>query len=465
MNNLTEHNIKLASLRYLKEYYKFRPRASETKIHTDMRGEGNIIADGYLTFLKEDEKPFTATLEATSFSTKSEVRFKLKKEKLVWDCTAIALSLMAILMFVSHFFGFYALLKYGMFLSLVLFFIFVSGFFGAFWLLLSKLRRYRHIYAIEQFKAYDADEQWVAIGEDVFSSYTDRYFRELQRQCVHFGFGLLVVNEALKPRMLITPARQQIFVSRRRIINFITITELGKRLGENRYLSTLTRPLQSRRLTEAQRWLQPYRTQFSHHRRQYPHQMVIIATSSLFLIALFIGELNRRPYREIAQSTYTNEMEARAKTNKREVFGYDIDSAAVQPFNTNVQPYIVMNGNNTGGHDDIIISSFSENGLTYYDCSRFYFRSSKYLVQDTVMLTAAAAVKRIYDLNEMGIKANALWLGCFGTEDKYVIFLGLLHTNRLEADRSRETFLEALRKSGARNTNLLIRSIEPRLLD
>lgn len=460
MNNLTEHNINLASLRYLKEYYKFRPRSGETKIKADMRGEGGIVADGYLTFPKEDGIPFTATLEATSYTTKNEVCFQLKHEKLAWDCAAIALSFMAVGMFISHNLGFYAALRLGLFLSMVLFVTIVSVFFLLFWFLLSRLRRYRFIHAIEQFKEYNADEQWVAIGEDVFPSYTDRFFRELQRQCIYFGFGLLVVNEALKPRMIITPARQQIFLGRRRLIQFISMNELTRRIGESRY-GVWTKQFTTPRLDEAKRWLTPYRSTFSYHRRRYPHQMIIISICLVSMMALFIDEWEKRPIRVIEQDDYNAELEARAKTNKRESFGFDVDSASVYPFNTHVNPYIVMGpGAQKGGSDDFILSVNSDEDLTYYDCSRLFFLNPKYIVQDTVVRTVDLAVRRIYDLKVAGIKANALWLGCFGSNNSYVVFPGLLHPNRQDAENSLRTYAEALKKAKV-SSRLQIRSLTP----
>jgi len=460
VNNLTEQNIQLASLRFLKEHYKFRPRSGETKISADMRGEGGIIADGYLTFPKEDGTPFIATLEATSFTTKYEVRFTLKKEKLRWDCAAIALSFMAVLMFVSHNYGYYAALKLGIFISLGIFVIVVSTFYSLFWFLLSRMRRYRFIHAIEQFKEYNADEQWIAIGEDVFPSYKDRYFLELQRQCIHFGFGMLVVNEALKPRMLITPARQQIYLGRRRLVDFIPVNELIRRFGTSRY-SSWVQQVTGGRLDEARRWLTPYRSTFSYHRRRYPHQMAIISICLISMMALFVAELGKKPVRFIAQNDYQAEMEAKAKINKRESFGFDVDTASIKPFNAQIKPYIVMGPvARKNGSDDLILSINSDEDLTYYDCSRLFFQSAKYIVQDTIVPNVELAVRRIYDLKAIGVKANALWLGCFGSSSSYVVFPGLLHPNREDAEISLRVYAETMKKEKV-SSQLQIYSLKP----
>ena len=59
--------------------------------------------------------------------------------------------------------------------------------------------RYRYIYAVEQFKKYHADEQWVAIGEDVFENPNDKYLKELKKQCVYNGFGLISMGVCRSP--------------------------------------------------------------------------------------------------------------------------------------------------------------------------------------------------------------------------------------------------------------------------
>jgi len=136
-----------------------------------------------------------------------------------------------------------------------------------------------------------------------------------------------------------------------------------------------------------------------------------------------------------------------------------VDSASVHPFNTQVKPYIVMGpGAGKNGSDDFILSVNSDEDLTYYDCSRLFFQSAKYIVQDTVVRTADLAVRRIYDLKAAGVKANALWLGCFGNDNRYVVFPGLLHPNRRDAETSLRTYAETLKKAKM-SSQLQIRSL------
>ena len=80
------------------------------------------------------------------------------------------------------------------------------------------LRKKRYIYAIEQFKQYEATEQWIALGEDVFESHLVKDFVELREQCVDNGFGLVMVDKNLDVQMLITPARDAVIENRKGLV-------------------------------------------------------------------------------------------------------------------------------------------------------------------------------------------------------------------------------------------------------
>ena len=62
---ITESDVKKVTLRFLKHYYRFRPRSRDAFISADMRGMGGIVADGYLGFPQDDGQLFIATFEAT----------------------------------------------------------------------------------------------------------------------------------------------------------------------------------------------------------------------------------------------------------------------------------------------------------------------------------------------------------------------------------------------------------------
>jgi hypothetical protein len=83
---------------------------------------------------------------------------------------------------------------------------------------MSRLRRYRYIYAVDQFKHFYADAQWVAYDEAIFLDAgwrKRRRYRELQQQCVQYGFGLLEVDDQKVVRNVMSPSQIDQFGGRR----------------------------------------------------------------------------------------------------------------------------------------------------------------------------------------------------------------------------------------------------------
>ena len=238
MSNLSEHDIKRSTLRFLKGYYKNRPRKGETDASMDMRGEGGIIADGFLSFETEKGDQFISTFEATSAGTSDEVRFKVQSLRLFWDAFATA-SLIAGIWLGWNYYSNERFLDIKGYTWTVKVIISVVGIVFFFLLVaLRRRKRYRYIYAVEQFKQYHANEQWISIGEDVFVDNQDRYLNELKDQCIRNGFGLIKVNKVKEedvPHLIVTPSRQGTFNKQRRSVQFLPLEEMGKRLGEVNY--------------------------------------------------------------------------------------------------------------------------------------------------------------------------------------------------------------------------------------
>ena len=183
LDNLSENNIKRAALGFLKSYYRYRQRLGETTLRLNMRAEGGIIIDGYLSFRESEEKLFTATVEATSLLTKEEIRYKVNKALLTWDSVAAGMVVTTIFFALGHFRELFSVPQMGgalLWSFLLAFSIFL--FHAIYRLFFSKLRRYRYIYGFEQFKRFFADERWIAIGENVFPDPEDPYLLELREQ-------------------------------------------------------------------------------------------------------------------------------------------------------------------------------------------------------------------------------------------------------------------------------------------
>ena len=196
MDFLSEDTIKRATLSFMKTYYKFRPRKGETVISYDKMHPTGVIVDGHLEFPKEDGTPFIATFEVTSAASANEVRYLLQHQQLMWDGLALSSVATATIMLVLWIFNIWSLTQAGWLFSLLLVGTFMGLTYLAFQMFFRSAGRYRYIYAIEQFKQYHADEQWVALAHDVFDVGTDPNFMELKNQCVENGFGLVIVDNA-----------------------------------------------------------------------------------------------------------------------------------------------------------------------------------------------------------------------------------------------------------------------------
>jgi len=220
LKHLSEDIIKKAGIRFLKDHYKFRPRTGNTVTSFDQETKDGIITDGLFTFITEDGTPFLATLEATSHESKEEVLFSRQKTLLDLD-SAICAAFLAVLFFsLSHHYDWITVNKDGWGMIMIcLLGILSSGYLISKYLI-KGLQRYRYIYAIEQFKKYHADEQWIAIADDVFEEKTANHLKELKRQCVRNGFGLISVNLEEEAHILITPSRQEVFGKARASKNF-----------------------------------------------------------------------------------------------------------------------------------------------------------------------------------------------------------------------------------------------------
>jgi len=182
----------------------------------------------------QKERAFIATCEATSRYQKEELYYRFDYHLWVPDNLAVGLFIALGVfiyaqiapdwfpeflhpLFVSPFEKHQA----GMLLTLALGLTLSSGFISA---LITRYNkrfniRYRYIHALRQFKQYAADEQWAAFSQDVFAEAEtktkketywkeNKYYKELYRQALNAGVGLLLINENQAVTPIITPKRK-----------------------------------------------------------------------------------------------------------------------------------------------------------------------------------------------------------------------------------------------------------------
>jgi cell division septation protein DedD len=232
---MQENDIKTAFLPFLREFYRFRYeyQAHTEQVSLDNVSNEGIIADGMLKFAKPDGSPFVCTYEATSADKSEEVKFSQNQDYFLWDCIAFsAFVAMVVYVFLFAtdlvFIGKMPLTgKIGLPLGIALIAFFLWYFMMPAW------KKYRYIYALEQFKRYYADEQWVALADDVFPSPINPYFLELKDQCIYQGVGLAIVYPDKQVRLVAAPSRLGVYGGNRRMAHWLTDTQIFQSMASN----------------------------------------------------------------------------------------------------------------------------------------------------------------------------------------------------------------------------------------
>jgi hypothetical protein len=223
-SNLTEREVALRFVPFLKDFYKNRYQSDPGTIQVtlaNMSVEG-WVADGKVTFRKPDGSAFICTYEATSVDKSEEVKYQRNNRHLTWDCAAAG----ALLAAVSYLWCYKMRLLWLIHLKGAgnvgfLFGVFMMGFLGCY-LALQHWRKYRYIFAIQQFEQYFADEQWVALAEDVFPAPNDPYYLELRNQCIYHGIGLAIVPFEGHVRKIYDPSRLGIYGKDKKMAHWVT---------------------------------------------------------------------------------------------------------------------------------------------------------------------------------------------------------------------------------------------------
>ncbi len=468
---MTEREVNRIALGALRSYYRFRVKKDAPELTSDVRGAGGIIADGAYAFERDDGERFLATVEATSVDKTAEVYYRVQSWLLLWDGLAGSSMVLAIAYVVSFVQGRVLVVEIGAWLTILLLLAAVLLLTGLYMLCFRWLRRYRYIYAIEQFKRYHADEQWVAIDEAVFRGKEDLYFKELRDQCIYNGFGLLLVNEEKRPYLVVTPARRELFKNRRRQVQLFSQKQINRVLARTANVQEWWRTW-SKGLPIHFNFTDP--KHFFRFRRPVFNQIVICGIAWTIIGAVFWQQWQQRPVRYIDRDTYAAEVTARQSAGDPEPNRPILlsgDTLLVRPFQENVVPYLLLlqaekanllTTPQTNAGSDILIGMF-DGALIVYDCERLYnFKTQMYMLQEAVYPDFETASRRMSALLAEGLQANMLWLGCFSDTDKrYVVYFDLLMENRVEAVEAAKRYSNQLKNKGLEDI-ISIKTIIPK---
>ncbi len=209
----TEQQIRGLAINFLRFHYKLRPRylGGGTRVVDRPHYYQGVLIDARLAYQQPDQTFFTATIEATSVDRRAEILYQVNTWRITIHAIVLSLVLFALFAWAGpQVWGTNLWKLYGsprVYLVLLSTFLALVGALGA---LLSRARRYRYIYAVDQFKHFYADAQWVAYDVAIFAEggwRTRRRYRELERQCVKYGFGMLAVEADQVVRNVISPSQ------------------------------------------------------------------------------------------------------------------------------------------------------------------------------------------------------------------------------------------------------------------
>jgi hypothetical protein len=469
MNNqlpaLSENDITRTALGYLKGYYRQRRRTGQTELISDLRGAGGIVADGFLRYPTPGGKHFMATIEATSLESKDEVMFKVQTGLLQWDA-AVAGSLGATIVFTVGFIQDNLTVEKITFAGclgvLALSFTLFNFLFKY---LFRKSKRYRYIYAIQQFKQYFANEQWIALAKDVFNIHDesrdeqydegederpkdDPYFLELVDQCILNGIGLLIIPHQGPPIVKITPSRQDLFKDKRQRIQLFSQEDIARFTQFGNYPD----------------WMKRFNADnVLRFQRQYKYQVAICLIAVLIVSAIFYKEFEENITEIVVdREAYVQKMEALIAKNRniQETKYFRIDTPYVwpRPIRNDVEGYAINLGLEVEDRDrkttvirqykkgkaldGFLASVDNSDELFVYDCARLYnMNGTSYIIQEGVYAGYQETIQRITELRDQHLICNGLLLECFDElEAGYAIYFGLLYKDLGEAQRALATY-------------------------
>jgi len=480
---LSENKIKRVTLSFFKAYYKFRPRiAGNTIARMDVQ-KGSLIADGLYSFPISKEEQFVATFEATSFDTQDEVCFQIQTRNVHWDGAAVAALITAFFYSWGYASDHFTIDQIGWFRVVCLLLgVFLLSF-VLFRFIVKNLTRYRYIYAIEQFKKYHADEQWIAIGDDVFNGLSEGYLRELKSQCVLNGFGLLEVDQNLESRLLITPSRQEVFGQQRSNVGLLNRDESTKRGKGNK-----AKYFVNKVFTKVNKVLgrKKSATSLERFRRSNLKQMTLLTLSLLIISGVFYKEYENRDIIYVNENKYQDHLAQQADSLNGDYADYLLDTAHLRRYNESTTSYldiasqeenVVQNRGASRSYEiietemleldaypqeeQLVTISNDTGGYGIPDCERFHnFTGAIYLVQDNIFQSLENARRRVEALENRKIMANSIWLGCFkGDQDSYAVYYDLMYENENQALQAANQYEKLLKRKRIKIGNIKLRAL------
>ncbi len=517
---MSENEVKQRFIPFLRDFYRHRyePISGSESVETDNVAEGGVVADGKMSFRKSDGSPFVCTYEATSQDKAEEVKYVLNIYYFLWDCFAFSM-LVAAAIYVAFYIGrlpwlisLYSIGNIGLIIGTGM-----IAFFG-WYFAMQRWRKYRFIHAIAQFKQYQADEQWIALADDVFPSPIDPYLIELRSQCVYHGFGLALIPPDDLVKVLITPSRLGVYGKNRKMVDWVTKKEWYQNVSQGVGTVAKVKPPDKltiiwNKITNSLRYLvyDPVRNAFlsgitrtlgasnSGYTRFMNAQGIqkwVAALSMVVILPLFLKVIS---HRDTETADLVKMREWKSGANPEDQYGYVIDGDAIpyddipplgitkqkpvsikrKPASTTpvVEEIDLSNDDTEIEVETITISDTKEDPKPQTAsvekkkekpkvapkakgaCAKVSGQKG-WIIQDNAFSNTQNAINRVEVLQEKSILADKLALSCLQSGAKgTIVMLGGVYATESKAQAQLKTFEKALKKAGLLKGRLLLRKL------
>ncbi len=420
---LTENVLKKTTLKFLRRYYKFRNRADEKPLEakTDVASEDGIIADGFMRIPLPDEKEdFIVTFEATSYDKIGEIRFRILYSRLIWDTLAVSSIIVLMLIAGLMEFGWKPLFDFPQGVFFVGVWTIIFGIWEIFRRFFSKMPRYRYIYAVEQFKKYFANEQWIAVGEDAVELLLPEELKELKNQCIYNGLGLLLVDDDLKINPLTTPSREVVIKKKRKRRTFQSITSIKLNMSLKGQLGKFSKRFLKKRKNKKGK---PKANYLRFRQRLFINQFVTFFAATSFSAFLLYKDYSEPPVIYKDEDSYESVLLNKALEKFPEETHYFIDTPQIEPIKKKERPYLNVDEGGMQKRNDPIIPYqdpkvkvffiLDDHNPIEYDCSRLKnIGLGRYFLRVARFKTQKEAKDLVETLADISIYGGFFWEGC-----------------------------------------------------
>lgn len=510
---LTEDVVKRRFVPFLREFYRnrYEPTADSIEVSLDNVGEGSLVADIQMTFRKNDGSPFICTCEATSRDKAGEVKYSLNLVYFLWDCMAFGAMCTAAVYVYSYATRFKWLFDLQMTGNLGLILgVAMIGFF-LWYFTMQGWRKYRYIYAIEQFKRYQADEQWIAIAEDVFPAPNDPYMLELKAQCIYHGFGLAVVPAEGAVRILNAPSRIGIYGKDRKMVHWLTRSQWYQTMTQNvgsvtayrppdtvrAYLNKILRPVQYLVIEPFRKYVwsilsKPYGQTASAYTRFMSGQriqkwMLVISVLSIIPLCYDVLTFTKENLADLEKLKHFE-----SEKNPEDEPGYVIDGAPIPfdgkptgvpkqyPVSVKEPEVTTIDLSGDGGEEEVPTINLSGNeeqtepakpaakpkpatkpAAAANDPCAALSGKKGWIIQDNAYSSKDNATARANALKAKDIAATATPRNCFEKGGQgYIVWLGAVRPSENAARETANGLEKTLQRLGLRKGKLLLRQLK-----